>query len=86
VIGTGAMGSGIAQVFAQAGYAMRLHARREATLAPGETGLRAGRGFNEYPPESADGAIAARDARLFEVLRLVTLPAFRDADAEPSGA
>jgi len=33
VIGAGVMGSGIAQTFAQAGYAVRLHARREASLA-----------------------------------------------------
>jgi len=55
-------------------------------VAAGETGLRAGRGFYKYPPESADGAIAARDARLFELLKLANLPAFRDADPEPAGA
>jgi 3-hydroxyacyl-CoA dehydrogenase len=32
VIGAGVMGSGIAQTFAQAGYTVRLHARRDATL------------------------------------------------------
>jgi hypothetical protein len=32
VIGAGLMGSGFAQTFAQAGYAVRLHARREDTL------------------------------------------------------
>ena len=32
VIGAGVMGSGIAQTFAQAGYAVRLQARHEGTL------------------------------------------------------
>jgi 3-hydroxybutyryl-CoA dehydrogenase len=32
VIGAGVMGAGIAQVFAQAGYQVRLHARHQATL------------------------------------------------------
>jgi len=49
-------------------------------VATGDTGLRAGRGFYEYPPESADGAIAARDAKLFELLKLLHLPAFRAAE------
>lgn len=35
VIGAGVMGSGIAQHFAQAGYAVNLHARREETLRGG---------------------------------------------------
>jgi 3-hydroxyacyl-CoA dehydrogenase len=32
VIGGGVMGAGVAQVFAQAGYQVRLHARHQATL------------------------------------------------------
>lgn len=48
-------------------------------VAAGETGVRAGRGFYEYPPGSAETAIAARDARLFELLKLLRLPAFRDS-------
>src|SRR5512136_176224 len=32
VIGAGVMGSGIAQTFAQSGYAVYLHARRDETL------------------------------------------------------
>jgi 3-hydroxyacyl-CoA dehydrogenase len=47
-------------------------------VAAGETGLRAGRGFYQYPAGCADAAIAARDARLFELLKLLRLPAFQD--------
>ena len=32
IVGAGVMGSGIAQTFAQAGYTVRLHARREDSL------------------------------------------------------
>lgn len=49
-------------------------------VAAGETGVRAGRGFYDYPPAGAEAAIAARDARLFELLKLQRLPAFRDQD------
>jgi 3-hydroxyacyl-CoA dehydrogenase len=41
-----------------------------AKLAAGQTGVRAGRGFYDYPSGAADGAIAARDARLFELLKV----------------
>lgn len=51
-----------------------------AKVAGGETGARAGRGFYEYPAGSAEAAIAARDARLFELLKLLRLPAFRERD------
>jgi hypothetical protein len=37
-------------------------------------GLRAGRGFYDYPPESADAAIAARDAKLFALLKALDTP------------
>jgi 3-hydroxybutyryl-CoA dehydrogenase len=47
-------------------------------VAAGETGPRAGRGFYEYPAGSPDAAIAARDTRLFELLKLLRLPAFQD--------
>lgn len=39
-------------------------------VAAGETGARAGRGFYDYPSGTAEGAIAARDARLFELLKV----------------
>jgi 3-hydroxybutyryl-CoA dehydrogenase len=39
-------------------------------VAAGETGARAGRGFYDYPSGAAEGAIAARDARLFELLKV----------------
>ena len=50
-----------------------------AKVAAGETGARAGRGYYDYPPGTTEAAIAARDARLFELLKLVRLPAFQDA-------
>ncbi len=53
-------------------------------VAAGETGVRAGRGFYEYPPGGAEAAIAARDARLFGLLKLLRLPAFQDR-AFPEG-
>jgi 3-hydroxyacyl-CoA dehydrogenase len=43
-------------------------------VAKGETGLRAGRGFYDYPPGSADAAIAARDAKLFALLKAFDPP------------
>jgi len=49
-----------------------------AKVAAGETGVQAGRGFYEYPAGSADAAITARDAKLFELLKLLRLPAFQD--------
>lgn len=52
-------------------------------VAAGETGVRAGRGFYDYPAGSAEAAIAARDARLFELLKLLRLPAFRAAGGFP---
>lgn len=48
-------------------------------VAAGETGVRAGRGFYAYPAGCADAAIGARDARLFELLKLLRLPAFHGA-------
>jgi 3-hydroxyacyl-CoA dehydrogenase len=39
-------------------------------VAAGETGARAGRGFYDYPSGAAEGAITARDARLFELLKV----------------
>jgi 3-hydroxyacyl-CoA dehydrogenase len=69
----------MAQTFAQAGYAVRLHARHQDTLHAArdriarnqEAMVRAGEGFSEYPPGGSEGAIAARDAWLFELLRLL---------------
>ncbi len=49
-----------------------------AKVAAGETGVRAGRGFYDYPPGTTDAAIAARDAKLSELLKLLRLPAFQD--------
>jgi 3-hydroxyacyl-CoA dehydrogenase len=49
-----------------------------AKVAGGETGVWAGRGFYDYPAERADAAVGARDARLFELLKLLRLPAFQD--------
>jgi len=46
-------------------------------VAAGETGLSAGRGFYEYGGGDGEAAVAARDARLFELLKLQRLPAFR---------
>ncbi len=47
-------------------------------VAAAETGVRTGRGFYEYPAGGADTAVGARDARLFELLKLLRLPAFQD--------
>ncbi len=52
-------------------------------VAAGETGVRAGRGFYDYPVGSAQAAIEARDARLFELLKLLRLPAFGGKDTTP---
>jgi len=41
-----------------------------AKVAAGETGVRAGRGFYDYPPGGTEAAIAARDSRLFELLKV----------------
>jgi 3-hydroxybutyryl-CoA dehydrogenase len=41
IIGTGIMGAGIAQVFAQAGYQVRLQARHEHTLQRAQAQIRA---------------------------------------------
>jgi 3-hydroxybutyryl-CoA dehydrogenase len=49
-------------------------------VAKGETGLRAGRGFYDYPPGQTDAAIAARDARLFALLKLLGTPASREPE------
>jgi 3-hydroxyacyl-CoA dehydrogenase len=45
-----------------------------AKVASGETGARSGRGFYDYPPGQADAAAAARDARLFELLKIFRPP------------
>jgi len=49
-----------------------------AKVAAGETGVRAGRGFYDYPAGGTESAIAGRDAKLFELLKLLRLPAFQD--------
>ncbi len=51
-----------------------------AKVEAGETGHRTGRGFYDYRGGSGDTAVAARDARLFELLKLQRLPAFRQQD------
>lgn len=38
-------------------------------VAAGETGARAGRGFYDYPAGAAEAVVAARDARLVELLK-----------------
>jgi 3-hydroxyacyl-CoA dehydrogenase len=53
-------------------------------VAAGDTGIKACRGFYDYPPARADAELAARDARLLELLKLLRLPAFRQQDA-PQG-
>jgi 3-hydroxyacyl-CoA dehydrogenase len=53
-------------------------------VAAGETGHRAGRGFYDYRDGSGEAAIAARDARLFELLKLQRLPAFCQQDSPHS--
>jgi len=49
-------------------------------VAAGETGVRAGRGFYEYTRPGADEVVAARDARLLELLKLIRGPAFPRSD------
>jgi len=48
-------------------------------VAAGETGVGTGRGFYAYPPGGAEAAIAARDGRLFELLKLSQRWAGHDA-------
>jgi len=74
---------GLATFHAIAAYLYRdLSAAREPQrslsekVAAGETGLRTGRGFYEYARVGADEALAQRDARLLELLKLIQRPAF----------
>jgi 3-hydroxyacyl-CoA dehydrogenase len=53
-------------------------------VARGEMGLRAGRGFYNYPPGSADAAIAARDAKLFALLKALDPPVPRESEPRPT--
>ncbi len=76
---------GLATFHAIAAYLYRdLSAAREpqstlaARVAAGETGARAGKGFFDYPPGAAEAAIAGRDAKLIELLKLLRLPASGD--------
>ncbi len=55
-----------------------------AKVEAGETGFRAGRGFYDYRDGSGEAAIAARDAQLFELLKLRRLPAFCQQDPPDS--
>lgn len=55
-----------------------------AKVAAGETGARSGRGFCDYPHGAADAAIAARDAELFELLKISRFPERRGGDAPSS--
>ncbi len=50
-----------------------------AKVAAGETGARSGRGFYKYPPGQAEAATAARDAKLFELLKI-----FRPPESPPA--
>ena len=75
---------GLATFQSVASYLYRELARDEkpqhtlaSKVAAGETGARAGRGFYDYPPGGAEAALAARDARLFELLKLSQGPACR---------
>ena len=75
---------GLTTFHAIAGYLYRdLSAAQEPQplladkVAAGNTGLKAGRGFYEYQAGAGDAAVAARDARLLELLKLLRLPAFR---------
>jgi 3-hydroxybutyryl-CoA dehydrogenase len=43
-------------------------------VAAGEMGARSGRGFYAYPPGAADAALAARDAKLFDLLKTFIPP------------
>ncbi|MBI4572459.1 MAG: 3-hydroxyacyl-CoA dehydrogenase family protein, partial [candidate division NC10 bacterium] len=49
-----------------------------AKVAADETGVRARRGFYDYAAGGTETAIAGRDAKLFELLKLLRLPAFQD--------
>jgi 3-hydroxybutyryl-CoA dehydrogenase len=76
---------GLATFHAIALYLYRdLSAAREpqstlaARVAAGETGARTGKGFFDYPPGAAEAAIAGRDAKLLELLKLLRLPASGD--------
>jgi 3-hydroxybutyryl-CoA dehydrogenase len=78
---------GLATFHAIAGYLYRdLSAAQQSQslladkVAAGNTGLKAGRGFYDYPAGAGDAAVAARDARLLELLKLLRLPAFRQDD------
>lgn len=53
-------------------------------VAGGETGARSGRGFYDYPPGEADAQIAARDAKLFELLKILRPPDLSSPSASPS--
>lgn len=50
----------------------------------GHLGVRSGRGFFAYPPGAAEAAIADRDARLFDLLKVFRPPP-ADPPAEPAG-
>ncbi len=69
---------GLSVFHAIAAYLYRdLSAAREpqpllaARVAAGETGALAGKGFYDYPPGAAEDAIAARDAKLLELLKVL---------------
>ncbi len=68
---------GLTTFHAVASYLYRDLSRAEAPqqalaakVAAGQTGARAGRGFYDYAGGAAEAAIAARDARLFELLKV----------------
>ncbi len=68
---------GLTTFHAVASYLYRDLSRAEAPqqalatkVAAGQTGARAGRGFYDYAGGAAEAAMAARDARLFELLKV----------------
>ena len=76
--------AGLATFHAVASYlypnlcaAQEPNASLAAKVAAGETGARSGRGFYVYPPAQAEAAVAARDARLFELLKVFRPPDLR---------
>ena len=73
--------AGLATFHAVASYVYReLSAAKEPNraltekMAGGETGARSGRGFYNSPPGEAEAQVAARDARLFELVKFFRPP------------
>jgi 3-hydroxybutyryl-CoA dehydrogenase len=77
VIGSGTMGSGIAQVFAQAGYGVRLHDVSAPALDRARTGI--DRSLAKFV-EKGKLTAADRDAALRRLTTATTLDGFGDVD------